>query len=295
MQKKQLLLISGVVLAIIGVVMGKVYLDQERAKIETQARIDAKKTQENLVEVLFAKSAIAEGSTIEVDNVDIKRLSRNQAAQDAVTSLGRVSGMTVTSPIAKGEMITLSKLSRQQSGDLAAATPPGKRAISINVDALASLGGMIKPQDYVDVIAMIPIAVPAAEGKTATQLAVVPLFQNVLVLAVGTQTIAPAAQRPARYGSETPAKSEPASLITLALAPEEASLIAFVQEQGKIRLSLRSPVDAKLESVRPASWDTLFQYLSPPQAPQAEARVEQKPEATVEIYRGLTKEEVPLR
>lgn len=298
MQKKTIIIIAGIVLAFVGVFMGKMYLDQERARIQEEYEKKVKKTQESQVEVLVAKTAIPEGATIEADDVDVKKASRNQVDTDEALSLNRVAGMTAVSSIAKGEVISLRKLAYQRSGDLAAATPPGKRAISINVDALSSLGGMIKPKDYVDVIAMIPMSVPGADGKAVTQLTVMPLFQNVLVLAVGSQTSgASAAERQARYrGEASTQKSEPAAgLITLALSPQEASFIAFIQEQAKIRLSLRSPVDAKIEPVMSANWQTLSQYLTPPEAREEQVKVKQEPEETVEIFRGLTKEEVPLK
>ena len=66
-------------------------------------------------------------------------------------------------------------------------------------------------------------------------------------------------------------------------------MLTFVQEHGKIKLALRSLDDAKTEEVKPADWDTLLRYLDP------NAKKESKEESTVEIYRGLHKETVPLR
>jgi Flp pilus assembly protein CpaB len=83
-------------------------------------------------------------------------------------------------------------------------------------------------------------------------------------------------------------------LITLALTPQEASLIAFVQEQGKIRLTLRSPADSRVEMVLPASWDTLFQHIMPPQAKTDAAAQQGQAPREIEIYRGLKKESLSL-
>jgi pilus assembly protein CpaB len=216
----------------------------------------------------------------------------------AATSLDRIAGMITLVSISKGEQITLSKLTNTKNtagggGNLAGITPIGKRAISISVDNISSLSGMIKPGDYVDVIAILQI--PVQEGTQRTnQIAVLPMFQNVLVLAVGQNTGGLVSDG-GRYAKDESRASGP-PLVTLALAPQEAGYIAFVQEQGKIRLTLRSPADAKLESTTPANWASLFQYLTPPSPPvdqEAEkAAYDRVPR--VEIYRGLNKEVVPL-
>ena len=86
-------------------------------------------------------------------------------------------------------------------------------------------------------------------------------------------------------------QQESNQLITLALSPQDAGLIAFVQEQGKIRLTLRSPADAKVEQVQPATWETLFKYLMPQNQTQEVVKPE-NPDDYVEVYHGLNKERV---
>jgi pilus assembly protein CpaB len=212
--------------------------------------------------------------------------------------------MVAVAPVAAGEQLTLGKLAYPKGlgagAGLASATPVGKRAITIAVDNVASLAGMLKPGDYVDVISLLPVPVEAADGTQAKQAAVVPLFQNVLVLAVGQDTgtsSAPGVEQ-ARYKEETKT-TEASLLITLALSPQEANLLAFAQEQGKIRLALRSPADSKVELLQPAGWETLFQHLMPKEAATAAEAQKEKtqeglPGRTVEIYRGLHKENVAI-
>ena len=163
---------------------------------------------------------------------------------------------------------------------------------------MASVAGMVRPGNYVDIIATIPVPGLNPEGKQTVQAATVPLFQNVLILAVGQRisTVAPSAEEGGRYteGQQpTPQPQQQSSLITVALSPQEANLAAFVQEQGKLRLILRSPADSQLEAVQPISWEALFKYLMPKEAQQKEPEPTE-PEAYVEIYRGLRKEKMPL-
>ncbi len=294
--KQKIILISGIVLGIVAVLMVMMYLDQQKQVAQEQAKKAIANMQSNQTVVLTAKQDIPKGAAIESAMLDTAVVPNKFVQPQAVTSLGRISGMVTVAEISKGEQITLSKLvnAKQSSGDLAGITPAGKRAVSIAVDSLATLAGMVKPGDYVDVIAMLQLPVQNAEGQTGSQIAVVPLFQNVLVLAMGQNTGALVRQAGRAEAADTGGGP---TLVTLALTPQEASFIAFVQEQGKIRLTLRSPADAKIESIMPANLNTLFQYIMPQQQAQAvseEPKKEEPQTETIEIYRGMNKERIPI-
>jgi len=189
MQKQQkIILLIGVILAVFAVIMVKAYIDQQRQTIKEQAKKALAQIQANQAAVLVARDDIAEGTAIDAEMLETAIVPNQYLQPQAVTSLDRITGMMVVAPIAKGEQITLSKLSftRKTAGaGLAEATPVGKRAITISVENISSLAGMIKPGDYVDVIAMVPVPVQTADGQQASQSAVIPLFQNIPVLAVG--------------------------------------------------------------------------------------------------------------
>ena len=299
-EKQKLILISGIVLGVVAIVMTKMYLDQQQQIIQEKAKKAIANMQANQTAVLVAKQDVAKGSIIEPGMFDTSIVPNKFVQPQAVTSLDRITGMVTVAPISKGEQISLSKLTNVKQtggGDLAGVTPSGKRAISIVVDNIASLSGMVRPGDYVDVLATLQVPMQGANGQIVNQIAVVPLFQNVLVLAIGQNTGGVAVTSGSRY-AEAPASSSTGNiLITLALGPQEANLIAFVQEQGKIRLTMRSPADAKVEALAPASWETLFQYIAPPQKQNNEHAQVAKPVDTteyVEVLRGLNKERVPL-
>jgi pilus assembly protein CpaB len=292
-EKRQLILISGLVLGLAAVVTMKMYLDQQKQAVQEEKKKEIANLQANQTAVLVAKQDLPPGTVIGSGMFETSIVPNKFIQPQAVTSLDRIAGMITVAPISKGEQISLSKLMKERksdSGGLAGATPSGKRAISIVADNIASLSGMVKPGDYVDVLVIVQIPMQGQDGKVIGQTAVIPLFQNVLVLAVG-QNIGGAAQA-GRY-TETSSSGGGGNIITLALGPQEASLVAFVQEQGKMRLVMRSPVDAKIEPMAPATWESLFQYIAPPKQ-----NVESAPTVDtneyVEVLRGLSKERVPL-
>lgn len=298
--RKKLPLIIGVILTLVAVYLIKVYTDQQRQVIIEDARKKIERIQTEQVPVLVAVRDIPKDSAIEKDSVGAAIIPIQHVQPQAATSLDRVAGMIAAVPISRGEQITLNKLMSSKEitttgGSLAMVTPIGKRAVTISVDNISGVGGMIRPGDYVDILAMAAIPVSTPEGKEVSQSAAVPLFQNVLVLAIGQETGAASPVEGGRYQKEE--KREASPLITFALSPQEANFLAFVQEQAKIRLSLRSPADAKVELLQPASWDSLFQYLMPRElleAKEKEKIAEPEPGEYIEIYRGLSKDKILL-
>jgi len=305
MQRQKIIIIIGVVLALIAVFMTKSYIDQQRTQVIVEAKRRIASIEQNIskneVKVLVANKDIPRGAAIVAENIETIIIPEQYRQPQVVPTLDRVLGMVAMVPLSKGEQISLSKLVQpRELGGLAEGTPIGKRAITILVDNISALAGLVKPGDYVDVIALIPVPVQTPDGKQVNQMAVMPLFQNVLVLAIGQDIGAissvGAGKREAGRSEGLPERrSEGSPLITLALQPQDVNLIAFVQEQGKLRLTLRSPADSQTQVTQPASWDTLFRYLMPPKQEVAQSETKEITATEyVEIYRGLNRERVPL-
>lgn len=271
-------LIVAIVSGLAAVFLINVYIQQ---RADEARRLEELK-QKNLITVVIARQDISSGVAVKENMVKEETVNKALVQPRAATSLDRVIDKITIAPIAKGEQILLNKLTA--SGlevSLSNKIPRGKRAITIPVDNISSVGGMIRPGDHVDIVGMVPIPTMGADGKTVNQLTTMPLFQDVLVLAVGQEyTPVPGGERGER-------KLSP--IITLALTPQEASLVAFVQEQGRIRLVLRSPEDTGVQNVPPASWDTLFRLVMPQMFVEKPTELP-KPQKKVEIYRGLQKE-----
>lgn len=295
MPRQRIVLIIGVVLALGAVLMTMVYIDQQRKIDRARLQKNWESLQANQTAVLVAKKDIPRGSPVDETMFTTEIVLNKYVQPQAVTSMDRIAGMLTIAPVSKGEQISLTKLSNvKNEGVLSEVTPVGKRAITISVDNISALAGMIKAGNYVDVIAMLPDAIMTPEGKQVVQTTAISLFQNVLVLAVGQET-GTAPQARSRYAKEGGEKKESSPLITIALDPKEANLIAYVQEIGKVRLVLRSPADSKVEDLKPANWNALLEYIaSKNPAPRMEEKEEIKPTGYVEVYRGTSKEQVPI-
>jgi len=133
-------------------------------------------------------------------------------------------------------------------------TPPGKRALTLRINSLSAVGGLVNPGDFVDIIAQLNLPKDKSDG---TEKVTTVLFQNIQVLAVGTN-YNPAADVPPYEVQQ----SAPTLNVTFAVNPDEAGLLTFAQSNGDIRLALRSPAETQdriLQEV--ASWSALADFV----------------------------------
>jgi len=283
-QKQRLIfLIVGVVLGLIAVVMVSSYIKENAEEARKQAAKALDKLRQNQAVVLVASRDIPANTVIQSSMLESSIVPREYVQPQAATSLDSISGRVAIAPISRGEQISLTKLASSgqvtKRRDLSSITPVGKRAVGVTAENINEVIGLLKPGDNIDLIAILPMAQEGA-GKKNIQQTIVPAFQNVLVLAVGQET------DPNAVGSGK-GQREQAKQITVALNPTEANILTFIQDQGKIRISLRSAQDSQVEEVEPITWDSVLQYI--PSLQPEEARRE-----TIDIYRGLNKEKIPI-
>ena len=146
-------------------------------------------------------------------------------------------------------------------GSFALKTPPGKRAVTIQIDSLSAVGGLIRAGDFIDVISQLSI--PEEEGGGKARAVTTVLFQNLQVLSVGTNF-------QGAGGLEVYSEQQRSGSlrVTLAVTPDEAGLLAFAQTNGRFQLSLRGPTENKTQNIKIASWDALADFVLEKQGTQ---------------------------
>jgi pilus assembly protein CpaB len=281
-QKQRLaILITGVVLGLVAVAMVSSYVKDMDRNAKKEAAKTLEKLRQNQAVVLVASRDISVNTSIQGSMLETAIVPREYVQPQAATSLDRISGMITIAPISRGEQISLTKLSsagqeQTKHRDLGSITPFGKRAVSVTAENINEVSGLIKPGDNIDLIAVLSMPKEIG-GKKVMQQTIMPVFQNILILAVGQDTDSSAAAK----------SKEKISQITVALGPTEANILTFLQDQGKIRVSLRSAQDSQVENVQPVTWESVLQYF--PSLRSKEDYVE-----TIDIYRGSNKEKIPI-
>ena len=104
----------------------------------------------------------------------------------------------------------------------------GLRALTIRVDEINSISGFLQPTDRVDLLLI--------HGRNDEQ-SIVPLIEQLEVIATGTQTLVDKA------GSASTNGRRQFTTITVQVSPHQAQQLTLAQEIGKVTATLRHPDD----------------------------------------------------
>jgi len=263
MNKKIINLGIGITLAAVVVIMFNSFLKTTVEKYREEL------LRKDEVPIVVAAVDIFKGTEITQHHIRIVNKKQGLVEADPITSVDSAIGKVAAQDILKGDQLTYRKiLLAQRLGAFSSFTPKGKRAMTIPVDKISSINGMISPKDHIDMLGIFPFS--AGDGHT--QNIVVPMFEDIEVLAVDT----------AITGTFNSSKGVPSTL-TLALDPEQANVLTYAMEIGQIRVLLRSPNDNQKLSLDFLTIDRLWEKLlnlkkfSPPPEP---------PKPEIEVYSG---------
>jgi pilus assembly protein CpaB len=136
---------------------------------------------------------------------------------------------------------------------LATKIPRGMRAVSLAVSDVTGVASLVAANNYVDVLATVKLG--SGLGSSNQRTFVTTLFQNVMVLAVGSDLGEVRNTTPEENAMEALARQEQRrfSTVTLALSPQQAQDLVLVQDIGDITLALRSFRDENETAAIPRS------------------------------------------
>jgi pilus assembly protein CpaB len=148
--------------------------------------------------------------------------------RDAIATTAAADGQLSLITIPAGSQITASKVGRPSDVGLPVRLSPGMRAVSIQIDRVKGISGLIEPGDRVDILAIPP------RGGNASQLPkTAAILRGIKVLAVGnSMETTSATPSPDYQNSQT---------VTLEVTPNQADLLASADANTTLRLALRSP------------------------------------------------------
>lgn len=170
-----------------------------------------------------------------VADSDIKqvKIARELYNARAVTNKADIVGKRLNESIIEGEQILSERLIDENKAVLSYCIPEGKRAVSINVNEQIAVSDLLRPGDFVDVIASFEKEEnDTASGKIVNPRITKTIIQKVEVLSLGQDQII----------TDEKLKEAPKT-ITLAVSPQDAEKLVYASEYGVLRLALR-PADA---------------------------------------------------
>lgn len=187
------------------------------------------------------------------ENFAIRELIASSVPADAFTDLASITNRYTAITLLPDDVMTPMRLLDEATvPNLARAIPPGKRAVSIAVSKVTSVGGFIQQGDIVDVIATFR----PRNSEPVTKI----VLQNIQILAIGNTY-----EFDGSVASATPAISAAkVELITLAVTPSELERLLYLDSSTNFRFVLKNPVDSNLIQTKGATERTLMSDIGHP-------------------------------
>ena len=189
--------------------------------------------------VVVAAVDILPGTAIEDNMVTETSVPLKFMQPGAFTSVRDSVGQVPAVPIQQGSQVTGTAMTGV-GRSLSTKIPRGRRAVSVAVTDVSGVSGLIRPNNYVDVLATLKLG--SSVGSSDTRTFVTTIFQNVLVLAVGQDVGEVMVRRPDDDAALAALGGGGGNFdtVTLALTPIQAQDLILAQDVGDISLSLRS-------------------------------------------------------
>lgn len=204
------------------------------ARQHIQGRVDLLESQARVPEVerIVAASDLPVGTQLDTVHLAIRSFPAALISSDSLipARFSELEGALLRSPLKAGDVVLPVHVQHQQLGAFSTTLISGRRAITMPVDAINSVSGLLQPGDLIDLYVSFEY-----QRRRITA----PLLQGVLVLATGMTT-----QNTSHVESGGMSQFDHGyTTVTLDVAPEDAVKLVAARQSGTITAILRNPGD----------------------------------------------------
>ncbi|WPC76456.1 Flp pilus assembly protein CpaB [Vibrio porteresiae] len=201
---------------------------QSTAKPEKQVE---QKEQEQLIQVYLAKHDLAKGEPLSRSDVVVekwKQAKANQFGIDKDQSLAFKTGQLVRAPVLAGAVIYPENIISQEDSDYVDfIIQPNRIAFPLETTNDAIVGGVIRANSHIDVLALTSTAQNLANDRSINSykgVSLAPILMNIKVLKVATEKV-----------KENKEEREKTSLI-LELTPKQVSTLTIAKRIAQLEV-----------------------------------------------------------
>jgi len=230
---------------VMAVILGIVAAVAVRAWVETERTERLKRSEP--VAIIAAAETIKKGEPLTQNLYTTKLVAKNMVRADMITAteagifLKKILNKDVEKgwTISRNDLVTgLEKETLNRS-----LIAEGKRAVTIKVDQISGVAGLIRPGDHVDIIGIFDVRKEGSSGRNAAGTAVGgdqrdtvtrSLMESVKILAIDNRIM--------DY-SQKQLASRPYRTVTVEVDPVNAACLIDAQNNGKLHLMLRARRD----------------------------------------------------
>ena len=228
-QRTMLTLLAAAAFGVLAVTGARGYI-AERLAIEHE-RLNP---QRPMIEVVVAKRDLPPGTPVDAETMAVRQMPVEFAPGGAIRpeSFEHIAGARLGQPMRSGEPLMPAALEHGRDGSFSTRIRQGIRAMTIQVDEVNSVSGMLQPGDRIDL--MFTVRPPTTPGAPPADELTAPLMQDLPVLATGSQVVA---------SGEPAGAGRPFTAITVEVSPEQAQRLIVAQRSGRLTATLRHPDD----------------------------------------------------
>ena len=221
---------------------------------------------------------LARDEDFAVKSVPVAQIPPNAIA-DTPDARAGLRGALIRTYIDAGQPITQADILRPRDrGFLASVLGAGMRAISIGVDPVSGVAGLISPGDHVDVLLTQQMDKEPAAKRVLSET----VLDDVRVIAIDQEIVQGAP-------SGTSAAGKIARTVTLEVTPEQAEKVTVAEQLGRLALAIRAAED-RLGPALIAKQTTFGADVSP-----ALSRPDEPVGQTVQLIEGDKRSDVTFR
>lgn len=226
--KKPRMSANGIML-LVSVVLGVAAVYFSRSLIED--RVNYYKSQldktEAMTQVVVPNTALQQGTIVTKGKLSLREVPARYVHNNVLTgeSFDSALGQRLRTDIGAGKPLLWAHLEGGDSATFSNTLVEGNRALTVPVDEINSISGMLQPSDRIDLF-----LTETRDGEKQ----IYPIMQNLHVLATGVKTEVDMSGKPTGRSYNT---------ITVQVTPKNAKRIVLAQDVGKLTATLRNPDD----------------------------------------------------
>lgn len=232
MQSRILIVVAAIAVGVLAAISAGRYLNSARETIADDSKP---------VEVLVAQEGVPIGATAEEmlnkKLVATEKIPSKYVAEGAISNMKTVENRVLAVSLSPGEQLTEARFQFPSEAGLSFTVPDNSLAVSIAVDEVKGVAGLLKPGDSVSILATFA---PGPEDKDITRI----ILPKAKVLAVGTRVGAERETDSADDGAQpvlgtrSQEREQGGATVTLALVPKDVEKLVFAEETGEVWLAL---------------------------------------------------------
>lgn len=214
-------LLVAIAFGVLAAFVASSYLSSRLREIESRS-------QGEMVSVVVAKRDLQAGVLLTTDTLAVREMPGNYAHSLAVSpdQFASIEGQELAFNMKGGESLLWPMLEGRKTPTFSARVAPGRRAITVAVDEINSISGLLEPGDLIDLLVTFQ---QEREKVTA------PLLQGVRVLATGQRAVDESRNGETRIYST----------VTLDTDWKQAQNVVIAREEGRLTALLRNPEDTQ--------------------------------------------------